>query len=72
MKKKMLNRINLLLGTVIFSLLGLNSCERMVKYGAPPDPPEERDTLPDNIVPLYGVQTPVLEDVTADNPLSEE
>lgn len=64
MKKKMLRHVNTVLGLAILSLMGtMSGC--MVKYGVPPDPPEKRDTMPD-IVPLYGIQAPVLDIVPGD------
>ena len=52
MKKTLLLRANALIGTVILSLLGLNSCEGpLVKYGAPdptysPAPVETVEEIP--------------------------
>lgn len=44
-----------MLGSAIFALIGLSSCERMVKYGLPPEEyPEDTTT----VVPEYGVLMP--------------
>ena len=60
MKKKLLTRINLILSSAVFSLMGLSAC--LVKYGCPPDnpvvlygPPSD-DTV--TVVPEYGVPAP--------------
>lgn len=64
MKKKLLTRINLILGSAVFSLMGLSAC--YVKYGCPPEPdllvlygPPTEDTA--KIIALYGVPTPHIE-----------
>ena len=61
MKKKLLTRINLILSSAIFSLVGLSAC--YVKYGCPPEPdlpvlygPPTEDTA--KVVALYGVPAP--------------
>ena len=61
MKKKLLTRINLILGSAVFSLMGLSAC--YVKYGCPPEPdlpvlygPPTEDTVV--VVPEYGVPAP--------------
>lgn len=61
MKVKFLNRMNLLLGAAIFSLIGLSSCEQKLLYG--PDPmygPEYYDDSTD-VTPKYGVSAPTPE-----------
>lgn len=66
MKKKLLKRINFILGTLIFTLVGMamNSC--VCKYGSPPD--DEQYPV------LYGPAPDFEEvvDTTANNPVAEE
>ena len=58
MKKKLLVRMNVLLGASILGLLGLNNCEGpLVKYGAPL-PSEEWEGGDTTVRALYGVPTP--------------
>ena len=66
MKKKILTRINIALGSAIFVLMGMSGCERQVKYGPDPGalvkygcPPEEE------VIAMYGVTMPI--DETQDN-----
>ncbi|MBR6017994.1 MAG: hypothetical protein IK073_05185 [Paludibacteraceae bacterium] len=68
MKKKLLTRVNLMLGSVIFSLVGTAGCN-MVKYG--PEPmygPAPYDSLQ----VLYG-PAPIeqVEDTTANNIIAQ-
>ena len=67
MKKKFLKRINLILGTLIFTLIGMamNGC--VCKYGSP-EPPDEPYPV------LYGPAPDVEEvvDTTANSPVVEE
>lgn len=60
MKKKILTRINIALGSAIFVLMGMSGCERQVKYGPDPGalvkygcPPEEE------VIAMYGVTMPI-------------
>ena len=64
MKKKVLTRVNVLLGAAIFALLGMSSCERMVKYGPAPDEDVYvKYGVPDpEVVPEYGVEMPIMEE----------
>lgn len=60
MKKKILNRINVALGSAIFVLMGMSSCERYVKYGPAPDDPVKYGCPPEEeVVPMYGVTMPI-------------
>lgn len=60
MRKKILSRINIALGSAIFALVGMNSCERQLLYG--PDPVVKYGCPPDTtVVALYGVNMPVEE-----------
>ena len=67
MKKKLLTRVNLMLGSVIFSLVGTAGCN-MVKYG--PEP--MYGTPDDSLQVLYG-PAPIeqVEDTTANNIIAQ-
>jgi hypothetical protein len=72
MKKKWQNRLNVLLSIVSLWLAGCSStkqAEIILMYGVPP---EALKYGPPEIIALYGVQMPVIEELPQENTVIEE